>query len=196
MEKRINLIYGNTILNLSYRLQEGGDESIVLIHGLGSCKDCFRDIWGFPGYQRYTILTFDLPGFGDSDKSHNFSYGMEDHASIVKLLIQELNLGRVHIVGHSMGGAIGLLLAMEVGSFAKSFICLEGNLIGDDCGGSRSAIKYSLEEFERQGFHDLKSRISASEDTLFVGCLSKCDPYAFYKSSESLVKWSDSGKLL
>jgi len=167
--------------------------------------DCFRDVWGFPGYQKYTILTFDLPGYGDSGRPREYSYSMEDHAAISKLLIEELNLNRIHIIGHSMGGAIGLLLAQEITSIVESFICLEGNLISEDCSGSRAAIKYSLEDFQKEGFEHLKSEISKSEDApsthnvsqkLFLGCLSKSDPYAFYKSSESLVKWSDSGKLL
>ncbi len=196
MANKINLVYEGTPLGISYDLQKVSKDSIVFIHGLGVCKDCFRDVWGFPGYQQYTILAFDLPGFGDSDKPHGFSYSMEDQAAITNLLIQELNLSRVHIVGHSMGGAIGLLLAREIRPIVESFICLEGNLIGEDCTGSRAAIRYSLEDFQKEGFQHLKSNISEGEDVLFIGCLSKSDPYAFYRSSESLVEWSDSGRLL
>lgn len=196
MARRINLIYGSISLGISYDLQKVSGGSIVFIHGLGICKDCFRDVWGFPGYERYTILTFDLPGFGDSSKPREFSYSMEDQAAISKLLIKELNLNRIHIVGHSMGGAVGLLLAKDIKPIVESFICLEGNLVSEDCTGSRAAIQYSLKDFLKEGFPSLKSKISESEDSLFASCISKSDPYAFYRSSESLVKWSDSGKLL
>lgn len=196
MTNRINLVYRGIPLGISYDLQRVNEDSIVFIHGLGACKDCFKDVWSFPGYQQYTILAFDLPGFGDSDKPREFSYCMEDQADISKLLIQKLNLNRIHIVGHSMGGAIGLLLAKDIKSVVESFICLEGNLVSDDCTGSRATIAYSLEDFHKEGFQQLKSEISESEDALFVSCISKSDPYAFYRSSESLVKWSDSGRLL
>ena len=159
MANKINLQYEGNPINISYNLQRGDEESIVFIHGLGVCKDCFRDVWDFPGYQRYTILAFDLPGFGDSDKPSDFSYSMEDQAAILKLLIQELNLNRMHIVGHSMGGAVGLLLAKDIRSIVKSFICLEGNLISEDCTGSRAAVKYSLEDFLKEGFNHLKADI-------------------------------------
>lgn len=104
-----------------------------------------------------------------------------------------------------MGGAVGLLLAQKIKPITRSFICLEGNLVGEDCGGSRKAVGYSLDEFLKEGFEELRLEISQNEDKteiqnssleLFLACLSKCDPYAFYRSSESLVKWSDSGKLL
>ena len=152
MANKIKLKYKDISLGISYELQKTSDESIVFIHGLGACKDCFKDVWGFPGYQRYTILTFDLPGFGNSDKLGEFSYSMEDQAVISKLLIQELDLKQIRIVGHSMGVAIGLLLAQEIRPIVKSFICLEGNLVSEDCTGSRIAVGYSLEDFQKEGF--------------------------------------------
>ena len=130
---------------------------------------------------------------------------MEDHSAISKLLIKELNLDKIHLIGHSMGGAVGLLLYQEIKPIVKSFVCLEGNLISEDCMGSRTAINYSLEDFQREGFNRLKSEISKDSNEsslerdslkLYLECLSKSDSYAFYKSSESLVEWSDSGKLL
>jgi pimeloyl-ACP methyl ester carboxylesterase len=166
--------------------------------------NCFKDVWGFPGYEKYTILTFDLPGFGNSDKPVDFTYSMEDHSVISKMLIEELNLNKIHLVGHSMGGAVGLLLCQEIKSMIKSFICLEGNLISEDCTGSRLAISYSLEDFQKEGFDNLKTEISKNKNEpsvkdsgldLYLDCLSKCNPYSFYRSSESLVKWSDSGRL-
>ena len=97
MANNITLQYEGNPINISYDPQTGGEESIIFIHGLGVCKDCFRDIWNLSEYQKYTILTFDLPGFGDSDKPRNFSYSMEDQVSITKLLIQELNLSWITV---------------------------------------------------------------------------------------------------
>jgi pimeloyl-ACP methyl ester carboxylesterase len=205
MLEKANLKYKDIDLAISYELRRGSGDSLVFIHGLGACKNCFKDVWDFLGYQKYTILTYDLPGFGGSDKPRDFSYSIEDLSILSSLLIEKLNLKKVHLIGHSMGGAVGLLLCQEIKPIIRSFICLEGNLISEDCMGSRMAISYSLEDFQREGFNRLKSDISmgrnepsAKDDSLdlYLNCLSKSDPYAFYRSSESLVKWSDSGKLL
>jgi pimeloyl-ACP methyl ester carboxylesterase len=199
MLRRVNLKYKGISLGISYEFRRGSGDSIVFIHGLGACMDCFKDVWKIPGYERYSILAFDLPGFGDSDKPKEFSYSMEDHAIISKLLIEELNLNRIHLIGHSMGGAVGLLLIKDIKPLIKSFICLEGNLISEDCTGSRIAVSYSLEDFQREGFNSLKSGISrdsSNSSIIYLKCLSKSESFAFYKSSESLVEWSDNGKLL
>lgn len=63
MSRRVNLNYKSVNLGISYNLKRGTEDSIVFIHGLGACMGYFTDVWGFPGYQKYTILTFDLPGF-------------------------------------------------------------------------------------------------------------------------------------
>lgn len=183
LPSKIKLIYENIPMAVSYHFQSGGKESIIFLHGLGGGMDCFKDVWDFLGYQQYTTLAVDLPGFGGSDRPLEFSYRMEEQAAITELLIQHLNLDRIHIVGHSMGGAIGLLLAREIKPIVKSFICLEGNLVSEDTTVSREAVRYSLPDFLSTGFQ-------------LIPCLSKNDAYAFYRSAESLVKWSDSGKLL
>jgi pimeloyl-ACP methyl ester carboxylesterase len=193
---KIKLKFNNDSIGICYDLQVKGDESVIFIHGLGGGKDNFNYVWGFPGYARYNILTFDLPGFGDSDKPSGFSYSMEDMAGVTRMLIQQLHLEKIYLVGHSMGGAIGLLLARQIKSSMMSFSCLEGNLISEDCTGSRETMKYSLSEFQKVGFQQLKLTLSENQDPLFLNTLSKSDPYAFYKSSESLVTWSDSGKLI
>lgn len=204
-EKIIQLTYKDNNFKVSSNFRRGIEESILFIHGLGCSKDSFKDVWNFPEFKKYTILSFDLLGFGDSSKPKEFSYTLEEHAEICKLIIEKLKLEKIHLVGHSMGGAIGLLLIEKIPSKVISFINLEGNLIGEDCTFSREAIKYSLEDFEKRIFKNFKSKIKGTKDLasstslsnrLFYRWLSKSDPHAFYRTSESLVKWSDSKKLL
>ena len=40
-----------------------------------------------------------------------------------------LNLNRIHVVGHSMRGAVGLLLTRDIESIIESFVYLEVNLV-------------------------------------------------------------------
>ncbi len=205
MEEKIGLNYENSDLEISYSLSKGVGESIVFIHGLGCSKDFFKDVWKLPEYEKYTILAFDLLGFGNSSKPKDFSYTMEEHAELCKLAIEKLQIERIHLVGHSMGGAIGLLLIEKIRAKVISFTNLEGNLVGEDCTLSREAIRYSMEDFEKMAFQALKSEVrrtkallssTTASKKLYYKWLSKTTPYSFYKSAESLVNWSDSGKLL
>ena len=173
---------------------------IFFIHGLGCAKESFDDVFLFPEFNSFSLLTVDLVGFGNSSKPQDFSYSMEDQAKICELLIAKINPTSVHIVGHSMGGAVGLLLANRISHKLVTFVNVEGNLISEDCGLlSRKTIGIPLEEFINNGFNEIKSNVRNSGDEgsmLWVKWSEKSDALGFYKSAKSLVEWSDSGKLL
>ena len=205
MAEKIRLRYRGNSLVIAADYRKGAGETILFIHGLGCSKDSFRYVWDLPQYEKFTILAFDLPGFGSSSKPEGLSYTIEEHAEICQLVVEKLNNERINLVGHSMGGAIGLLLIQRIPSRVVSFTSLEGNLIGEDCTLSRQAIRYSGEDFEKGGFAALKSGVRDTKDLLrsagvsgelLSGWLDKSVPGAFYRSSKSLVEWSDSGRLL
>ena len=205
MTERTVLSCGNADIEIAYDYKKGGEESILFIHGLGACKECFKDALDFLGYEKYSIVTPDLPGFGDSGKAEDFACTMKDYSAICRVLIESLDMKRVHIVAHSMGGAVGLLLADEIPEKVLSYISLEGNLIAEDCWLSKKTISRSLLEFTDNGFKKLRAGMKRSIDmsvansnsmVLFNDWLAKSDPVAFYKCSESLVTLSTSGELL
>ncbi|MFA5670139.1 MAG: alpha/beta hydrolase [Balneolaceae bacterium] len=93
-------------------IDEGkGDKTILLVHGLASNA----------GFWRYNIkelsknnrvIAVDLPGYGKSDKG-DYPYGMDYYAGQIKQFIEKLSLENVTLVGHSMGGQIGITLALN-----------------------------------------------------------------------------------
>jgi len=205
MTERTVITCRNIDLQIAYDHKEGGEESILFIHGLGACKDCFEGALSFPGFEKYTIVALDLPGFGDSDSPEEFDYTMENYSATCRLLIEKLNLKKLHIVAHSMGGAVGLLLVNEIPERILSYISLEGNLIAEDCTLSKATISHSQSDFIENGFNKLKAKIRRSIDisaahsnsmVLFSDWLAKSAPGAFYKCSESLVALSTTGELL
>ena len=131
---------------LSLKLREYSREFIIFIHGLGCTKESFDDLWNFTAlFKDLSLLTFDLVGFGNSSRPKDFSYTMEDQAEICKVLLDTFKPDKVHLVAHSMGGAIGLILAENIRDKAASFINIEGNLISEDCGPlSRKATSASF----------------------------------------------------
>jgi pimeloyl-ACP methyl ester carboxylesterase len=90
-----------------YEANPGADETVVLVHGLNG--QARRD-WGgqIPELAKhYHVLTFDLPGFGDSGKEAD-SYSPERYARFIRFVTQRYTRRPFHLVGHSMGGAIVL----------------------------------------------------------------------------------------
>jgi pimeloyl-ACP methyl ester carboxylesterase len=97
---------------LHYFLYEGNSSNmpIVLIHGAGGSHLSWPpDIRRLAGYRVYAI---DLPGHGKSD-SHG-EQTISAYAERVLEWMETLNLYRVFIVGHSMGGAVAMSLAVNV----------------------------------------------------------------------------------
>lgn len=179
---------------LSVRQRLISRNMLVFLHGLGGSQEVFQHVWNLPEFNGLSIFTLDFLGFGESDKPENFSYRMEAQAKVLNTLIKPFADYHLHIVAHSMGGAVGLLMDDEILDKVSSFSNLEGNLISEDCFLSRKAIVHSDEYFYHTFFPKLKKNMSGLG--LLSTDLERTLPAAFFKSCQSLVHWSDSGFLL
>ena len=97
---------------IHYFLHEGGSvlrPPLVLIHGAGG------DHLSWPAEVRrlpdYRVITLDLPGHGKTDGPGCQS--IEDYARNVVKFLDFSGLSRAVFVGHAMGGAIALALALD-----------------------------------------------------------------------------------
>ena len=186
-------------LTVSLRKRSGSDHLVLFLPGLGCAKESFDGAFTAPGLAAYSLCAVDFLGCGSSAKPEAFSYRMEDHAAVVRRVVNRLSPKAISIVAHSMGGAIGVLLARELPSLMR-FVSVEGNLVAEDCGlASRRMADQPLESFERRGYgefiRDLRS--SDREDFhIWAESYARTTPRAVHASARSLVEWSDSGKLL
>ncbi len=200
MHKIFNLLKKAKPMRISTKVRKSGKEAILLIHGIGCSKDSFQDIWKFRQFNDYSIICPDLVGFGSSSKPADFDYTVEAQADLLKMLLDNSGIKKAHIVGHSMGGVIGLLLAEKLLDNCLSFADVEGNLISEDCSLiSRKAASSSFQNFKSRVFNEIKTAMTnskASSSILWDNLSRKSSPLAFYKSAKSLVEWSDSGQLL
>ncbi|GMQ82917.1 MAG: alpha/beta hydrolase [Rhodothermia bacterium] len=184
---------GGTLLNVNATVRNTGHDLLVFLHGLGCSSETFRDVWQRPEFNEYSILCLDLPGFGRSDATRSFSYSMEDQALVCAEVLSHYPTNDIHLICHSMGGAIGLLLPQEILNRTKSFSNIEGNLNPEDCVfGSRGVSTVSYDVFVSEILPEFKR----SSDNWVKNGLITANPYAFYESAKSIVAWSDSGKLL
>jgi pimeloyl-ACP methyl ester carboxylesterase len=92
-------------------LERGAGEPVVLIHGLGSSG---AD-WAFqvPALEaEYRVLLPDLPGCGYS-AGLAAGYTIADLAAALWRWLDDLGIERPNLVGFSMGGAVGLEMALQ-----------------------------------------------------------------------------------
>src|SRR3954454_858774 len=73
-------------------------------------------------------LLVDLLGHGYSDKPVDFSYTLIDHARTVVDLIESLGFDECGLVGHSMGGEIGIRVAAALPGVVTLLVMAEGTL--------------------------------------------------------------------
>jgi len=85
---------------------EGGQgPTLVLLHGFDSRKEVWLPVAKLLTAHFHLVIP-DLPGWGDSSRVAGGNYDIDAQAARLQDFVQALNLGRVLLVGHSMGGAI------------------------------------------------------------------------------------------
>lgn len=96
-----------------YHIYDGGEVGrkppVVLIHGAGGTHLSWpADIRRIPGYR---VFALDLPGHGKSGGRGRQSIGA--YAEALVLWLEAVGLHSAIFVGHSMGGAIAITLALD-----------------------------------------------------------------------------------
>jgi pimeloyl-ACP methyl ester carboxylesterase len=89
----------------------GSGQPLMLLHGLGSARTTWLPL--LPELvRRYDVLAVDLPGHGGSTPLPRTEPATPRRlARTVATLLDQLGLDRVHVMGNSLGGWVGLELA-------------------------------------------------------------------------------------
>ncbi len=110
-----------------------------------------------------------------------------------------LDVGRVHIVGHSLGGMIGTLLLSPLQDITESFVNMEGNLVSSDCGLSKEVSQHPYSIFQSDEFAQIKNGLKHSPargSADRARWVDEIPDFAFYKACQSIVEWSAKRKIL
>jgi pimeloyl-ACP methyl ester carboxylesterase len=170
--------------------------TLFYVHGLGESALCFERLIAEPRLSRWSHLAPDLPGFGKSAWLRR-PLSLEEHAGRLAELIERLDVAPVVLIGHSMGGVVGTLLAERVPASIRAFVNVEGNLSRDDCHFSGRAVRYSPEEWLAEGYErvldGLYEKAEENPRVLRPYCASiqMCDPRSFHRNSRELVATSE-----
>ena len=96
-------------IRLAYDDRGAGEPAIVFVHGW-TCDRSFFAPQAEHFAKRHRVVSVDLRGHGESDKPHG-PYPIGSYADDIAYVIDQLALGKVVAVGHSMGGLTVLQLA-------------------------------------------------------------------------------------
>jgi pimeloyl-ACP methyl ester carboxylesterase len=90
---------------------EGQEAPVVFVHGLsGQWQNWLENIPRVARERR--VIALDLPGFGTSEMPHE-EISITGYGRCVEALCEHLDLGRVALVGNSMGGFIAAEVAIQ-----------------------------------------------------------------------------------
>jgi pimeloyl-ACP methyl ester carboxylesterase len=92
-------------------LTMGTGPDVLLLHGLGGTRASLFETAAALS-SRYRVHAPDLPGFGSSSKPATGGYNARWFAEVMLGLMDELDVGRAHFVGNSMGGRISIEAAL------------------------------------------------------------------------------------
>jgi pimeloyl-ACP methyl ester carboxylesterase len=94
-------------------LEKGQGPPLLLIHGLCGQMGNFTHSLVERLASSHRVIVFDRPGSGHSSRAADSDGSLAKQAALVAELIRALGLGQPAVVGHSLGGAIGLMLALN-----------------------------------------------------------------------------------
>ncbi len=98
-------------IHVAYIDQGTGNETLILIHGLGTnAKGWIKNIPALA--EKFRVIALDLPGYGRSDKGY-YDYSMSFYAQVITEFMDVLRIENATLVGHSMGGQIAMTAALE-----------------------------------------------------------------------------------
>ena len=113
----------------------GSGPPILLIHGITSSARTWRAV--MPALaENHEVIATDLLGHGRSAKPRG-DYSLGGYASGLRDLLSILDIGRVTVVGHSLGGGVAM-------QFAYQFPDRLGRLVLVDSGGLGNEVAFYL----------------------------------------------------
>jgi pimeloyl-ACP methyl ester carboxylesterase len=90
----------------------GNGASLLLLHGLGGSTFGFRHLIPILS-PRFRVLALDLKGFGYSERPPDGDYSLTAQVRLVKGFLDALNIEQAAVLGHSLGGAVAMRLAVD-----------------------------------------------------------------------------------
>jgi 3-oxoadipate enol-lactonase len=131
----------------------------VLVHGLGGTS---AGIWGRVAGEledEFTVVTYDLRGTGGSERIAG-PYSLDDFVGDLRALVEELELSRPALVGHSFGGSIALAYAARHPEAVSAVVSAGGPVVLPEQG--RQGMRERAEKVEQAGMASIAETVATN----------------------------------
>ncbi|PHQ57417.1 MAG: alpha/beta hydrolase [Lutibacter sp.] len=107
----------------------GKGSVVVLLHGFLENSSMWTEITEVLS-KKYRVICIDLLGHGKTE-NHGYIHTMKDQANMVKSVLNHLRLRKYVIIGHSMGGYVGLAFSKLFASSVKGLCLMNSTALPD-----------------------------------------------------------------
>ncbi|WP_353941053.1 alpha/beta hydrolase [Streptomyces sp. HUAS MG91] len=169
----------------------GAEPARVYVHGLGSASTVYHaHVAARPELAGRRSLFVDLPGHGISDRPADFGYTLEGHADALAAALDAAGVSGAEIVGHSMGGAVAIVLAYRRRDLVTRLVVTEGNLDPHPplTAGSSGIASYEEGAFVSGGGY---ARVLEHVGPLWAATMRLTDPLALHRSAVGLFRGTE-----
>lgn len=128
----LNTDYGN----IFYKTYGKSDETLVFLNGLAMSTSGWAPFISTLT-KKYRVLLVDLLDQGRTT-TKKIDYTLTDQADLLNLLLEKLNIGKIHLAGMSYGGKVALTFSLEYMDKLKSL-----SLINTDSYNSNYTMELS-----------------------------------------------------
>jgi pimeloyl-ACP methyl ester carboxylesterase len=109
-------------------VRTGKGPALLLIHGIGDSSDTWRPVLDQLA-KHYTVIAPDLLGHGRSEKPRA-DYSVAAYANGMRDLLSVLEIDRVTVVGHSLGGGVAAQFAYQFPDRCERLVLVGSGGIG------------------------------------------------------------------
>ncbi|WP_203614393.1 alpha/beta hydrolase [Streptomyces sp. SID13726] len=199
MNERLDLRVDGVDLSVAASRRDGTGTPVVFLHGFGSTKEDYADVALHPAFAGRPLLAYDAPGCGETTCEDLSRVSIPFLMRTARAVLERVGIVRFHLVGHSMGGLTGLLLAHLEPDRVLSFVDIEGNVAPEDCFLSRQILTHPSDDAEDflADFTERARRAPQFASALYAaGLPHKVRADAVRAIFESMVDLSDHGDLM
>jgi haloalkane dehalogenase len=137
----------------SFVREQGDGDAVVCMHGVPASSFLYRKVLRELASRGLRGVAWDLPGLGLAERPRDFDYSWTGLGRFCRAAIDEMGLGRFHLVVHDIGGPVGFELAAVVPERVASLTLLN-TLVEVDT----FRRPWSMEPFGRRGIGELYLR--------------------------------------
>jgi pyruvate dehydrogenase E2 component (dihydrolipoamide acetyltransferase) len=104
---------------IRHRIVGDGGDAVLLVHGFGGSLESWDENQAMLAAGGRTVAALDLPGHGESSPDVGTG-SLDELVAVVLGYMDVTGIRRAHVIGHSMGSAIGLALTDQAPTRVRS----------------------------------------------------------------------------